>query len=164
MINADFKLVLVLGRKYVYLPELPKLLRPQITRVSRPPPTGSKDDDGTITEWLASMYNPRSSLQTLYNPPPLDMLVTIRSSLRSILSAQHPHMAAKSVYFFSEVMEMVLDYMVSKKERVFDITEPLVAWVGGDPLGAVLRVSVFHRNQQQFLLKRCVVQCPPLHS
>jgi hypothetical protein len=73
-------------------------------------------------------------------------------------------MAAKSVYFFSEVMEMVLDYMVLKKERVFDITEPLVAWVGGDPLGAVLRVSVFHRNQLPFLLKRCVVQCPPLRS
>jgi hypothetical protein len=50
-------------------------------------------------------------------------------------------MAAKSVYFFSEVMEMVLDYMVSKKDRVFEITEPLVAWVGGDPLGAVLRVT-----------------------
>jgi hypothetical protein len=130
MVNADFELVLVLLRKYVYLPELPKLLRPQITRVSRPPPTSSEDDDGTITEWLASMYNPRSSLQSLYNPPPLDMLVTIRSSLCSLLSIQHPHMAAKSVYFFSEIMEMVLDYMVSKKDRVFDITEPLVAWVG----------------------------------
>jgi hypothetical protein len=70
-------------------------------------------------------------------------------------------MAAKSVYFFSEVMEMVLDYMVSKRERMFDITEPLVAWVGGDPLGAVLQVSVFHRNQLPFLLKRCVAQCPP---
>jgi hypothetical protein len=72
-------------------------------------------------------------------------------------------MAAKIVYFFSEVMEMVLDYMVSKKERIFDITEPLVAWVGGGPLGAMLQVSVFHRNQLPFLLKRCVVQCPPLH-
>jgi hypothetical protein len=161
VINADFKLVLVLGRKYVYLPELPKLLRPQITRVSRPPPATSEDDDGTITAWLASMYNPRTSLQSLYNPPPLDMLVTIRSSLRSILSVQHPHMAAKRVYFFSEVMEMVLDYMVSKRERMFDITEPLVASVGGDPLGAVLQVSVFHRNQLPFLLKRCVAQCPP---
>jgi hypothetical protein len=70
-------------------------------------------------------------------------------------------MAAKSVYFFSEVMEMVLDYMVSKRERMFDITEPLVAWVGGDPLGAVLQVSLFHRNQLPFLLKRCVTQCPP---
>jgi hypothetical protein len=49
--------------------------------------------------------------------------------------------------------------MVSKKERMFDITEPLVAWVGGDPLGAVLQVSVFHRNQLPFLLRRCVVQC-----
>jgi hypothetical protein len=110
------------------------LLIPQVTRVSCPPPATSEDDDGTIIAWLASMYNPRSSLQSLYNPPPLDMLVTIRSSLRSILSVQHPHMAAKSVYFFSEVMEMVLDYMVSKRERMFDITEPLVAWVGGDPL------------------------------
>jgi hypothetical protein len=159
MINANYELALVLGRKYVYLPELPKLLRPQITRVSRPPPAISEDDDGTITAWLASMYNPRTSLQSLYNPPPLDMLVTIRSSLRSILSVQHPHMVAKSVYFFSEVMEMVLDYMVTKKERMFGITEPLVAWVGGDPLGAVLQVSVFHRNQLPFLLKRCVVQC-----
>jgi hypothetical protein len=69
-------------------------------------------------------------------------------------------MAAKSVYFFSEVMEMVLDYMVSKRERMFDITEPLVAWVSGDPLGAALRVSVFHRNQLPFLLKKCVAQCP----
>jgi hypothetical protein len=49
MINADFELILVLGRKYVYLPELRKLLRPQITRVSRPPPASSEDDDGTIT-------------------------------------------------------------------------------------------------------------------
>jgi hypothetical protein len=69
-------------------------------------------------------------------------------------------MVAKSVYFFSEVMEMVLDYMVSKRERMFDITEPLVAWVRGDPLGAVLQVSVFHRNQLPFLLKKCVTQCP----
>jgi hypothetical protein len=164
MINADFELVLVLGRKYVYLPELPKLLRPQMTRVTRPPPASSEDNYENITEWLASMYNPRSSLQTSYNPPPLDMLVTIRSSLRSILSAQHPHMTAKGVYTFSEVMEMVLDYMVSKKERIFAITEPLVAWVGKDPLGAVLRVFVFHRNQLPFLLKRCVVQCPSVRS
>jgi hypothetical protein len=164
MINADFELVLVLGRKYVYLPELPKLLRSQITKVTRPLPASSEDDYGVITEWLASMYNPRTSLQTSYNPPPLDMLVTIRSSLHSILSAQHLHMAAKGVYTLSEVMEMVLDYMVSKKERMFDITEPLVAWVGGGPLGAVLRVTVFHHNQLPFLLKRCVIQCTPFHS
>jgi hypothetical protein len=69
-------------------------------------------------------------------------------------------MAAKGVYLFSEVMEMVLDYMVCKRERMFDITEPLVAWVRGDPLGAVLQVSVFHRNQLPFLLKKCVTQCP----
>jgi hypothetical protein len=71
MINADNELAFVLGRTYVYLPELPKLLRPQIIRVSRPPPATSEDDDGTITAWLASMYNPRTSLQSLYNPRPL---------------------------------------------------------------------------------------------
>jgi hypothetical protein len=73
-------------------------------------------------------------------------------------------MAAKGVYTLLEVMEMVLDYMVSKKERMFDITEPLVAQVGGDPLGAVLQVTVFHRKQLPFLLKRCVVQCTVLPS
>jgi hypothetical protein len=163
MINADFELALVLGRKYVYLPELPKLLRHQITRVTRPLPASSEDNYGIITELLASVYNPRASLQTTYSPPPLDMLVTIRSSLRSILSAHLPHMAAKGVYTLLEVMEVVLDYMVSRKERMFDITEPLVAQVGGDLLGAVLRVTVFYRNQLPFLLKRCVVQCTPFH-
>jgi hypothetical protein len=40
------------------------------------------------------------------------------------------------VYTLLEVMEMVMDYKVSKPEWMFDINEPLVAQVGGDPLGA----------------------------
>jgi hypothetical protein len=163
MTNADSELTLVLGRKYVYLPELPRLLRNQMTRVAQPPLACSEDDYGIISELVASVYNPRASLQTTYNPPSLDMLVTIRSSLRSLLSAHLPHIAARGVYTLLEVMEMVMDYMVFKRERMFDINEPLVAQVSGDPLGAILRVTVFHRNQLPFLIKRCVVPCTPSH-
>lgn len=60
----------------------------------------------------------------------------------------------KEIFTYREISTMLSEYIISKKETIFDLRNPYVALIAYDPLSHAFEVKAFHKNQVAALLRK----------
>ena len=66
----------------------------------------------------------------------------------------------KTIFQYKEIVQLLLRYIMSKKDIFFDYRNTKVAMVKGDPLGDALGISAFHQCQFNTLLRSQLIPIP----
>ena len=116
------------------------------------------DDDGASTSAVdeeEQNFRPTPNLpsqvyleeNSLFEPAP---------ALRVVLATRPNFDDAEVYYPFGQLTQWMSEYILSKKEQLFDSRNIKLAIVKDDPLGVAFKVDHFHRTQVTSLLKDCL--------
>ena len=66
--------------------------------------------------------------------------------------------SSDELFTWSEVVNLLIGYILSKKTTLLDVRNITVALITGDPLEKVFRVAAFHRSQIHTLIRKQLVE------
>ncbi len=176
IITCDGPLEAALGMKALHCIEIRELVYRQLVRVSeaqqralraaapqplpQPLPRELPEDDNDGATTSAVGEEERNFRPTPNLPSEVYLDINSRfepSPALRVVFATRPTFDDEEVYYpYGQLTQWLSEYILAKKEQIFDIRNDKLAIVKDDPLGKAFKVDHFHRTQVTNLLKKCL--------
>ena len=99
--------------------------------------------------------------KTIYPKPIIknpDTKYRLSYQLNQLLVSAALIQSSDELFTWSEVVNLLIGYILSKKTTLLDVRNITVALITGDPLEKVFRVAAFHRSQIYTLIRKQLVE------